>query len=633
MVFNINYQICAFILVIIVISMFHSKKRLRMDTDKVFGQLLFACLISVVLDIFSVFIINYKERVSHLLYVGACKIYALSICSVIFFVLLYILVLYNTKINGIKAKIVIFLMPLIIEVAAMFVLPLESYINVELGQIYTYGSFIYLTYGICFFYLGTAAVYTILYRKKIEVDKLKAICFFWLAISGTGLLQFVDNYKLLVSLAMGISTVYMYFCLENPSEHFARISGVFNFHALRVTLAYLYAKGGKFSVYSIVLKDYAFIYNIFGYENMDNMLSSIADFLNSIKGIRTFISESGQFYIVCDDVIESVKISEIIRNRFEQKWEIGDVNVVLSTLICELPDSKLVQNEDELLAILRYFVDTSMNKDYILIDAYKIEKKCEEDAIVKNIRKAVEKHEIILQYQPIYSVNEKKYTSLEALIRIKDEDGNLILPDVFIPLAEKNGMVVTLGVVIFERVCSFIRRNDLEQYGIEKIDINLSIVQSMQENLSDRLIEIMKANNVNPNKIRLEISEVYAGSTNSLLESNIEKLYSKGVAFALDDYGRGSMNLTNVSNIDYEMIKIDNSFVWSYFENEKMRNIFKFTVAVIKVLNLKVVVKGIETEQQYVEMLSNQVDYIQGYYMSKPINENRVIEFLKNNNK
>ena len=245
---------------------------------------------------------------------------------------------------------------------------------------------------------------------------------------------------------------------------------------------------------------------------------------------------------------------------------------------------------------------------------------------------AFSKRKIEVYFQPIYSNNELSFTSAEALVRLKDEDGKLIYPGDFIEDMEADGRIIELGQIVFEEVCKFISENDMEKLGLHYIEVNLSAVQCMQENLAITYINIMKKYKVDPKYINLEITET-AHSTRKTLLRNMNTLTKFGVSFSLDDFGTGNSNLNYVIEMPVNIVKFDKTMVNSYFENKIASFVMNSAVDMIKGLGHKIVFEGIEEEIQIDQLKILKVDYIQGYFYSKPIDKLKFVDFIKKNNK
>ena len=175
-------------------------------------------------------------------------------------------------------------------------------------------------------------------------------------------------------------------------------------------------------------------------------------------------------------------------------------------------------------------------------------------------------------------------------------------------------------------------KEEVQQYGLEQIEINVSAAQFDHENPAKLVIECIEKYHINPSQINLEITETAAGKNKTIMIQNMEKLIDKGVTFSLDDFGTGRSNIDYFVNMPVRTIKFDYTFTRGFFDNEKIKHVLTGMLDIIHKMNLSVVVEGIETKEQMQVMKAMGVEYIQGFYYSKPIPENEFMEFLRQNN-
>ena len=191
-------------------------------------------------------------------------------------------------------------------------------------------------------------------------------------------------------------------------------------------------------------------------------------------------------------------------------------------------------------------------------------------------------------------------------------------------------MIIKLGEIVFEKVCEMIKKNRLEQYGIEYIEINLSVVQCAYTYLADDFIKIMEKHKISPQMINLEITESASLSAKKTLLENMKCLMNYGVRFSLDDFGTGQSNLNYIVDMPVVIVKFDKDMTQAYFENRKAKYVLDAAMHMIHGMNLEIVSEGVETEKQYDTMKQLGINYIQGYYFSKPLPEQEFLSFLEN---
>ena len=242
------------------------------------------------------------------------------------------------------------------------------------------------------------------------------------------------------------------------------------------------------------------------------------------------------------------------------------------------------------------------------------------------IERALANHGFHVYYQPIYSIEKKRFVSAEALLRLIDEKEGFISPEIFIPAAEKSGAIHKIGDYVLTEVFQFIASSEYKKLGLEYIEINLSVSQCMHHGLADSILESMSRYGVSSNQVNLEITESAASYDQSVMSENLEQLSAAGLTFSLDDYGTGYSNMYRIAALPLKIVKLDKTFVNN--QNSKMWTILQNTVRMIKDLNMEIVVEGIETEEMVKKFSDLKCDFIQGYFFSKPIPQREFEEFI-----
>lgn len=242
------------------------------------------------------------------------------------------------------------------------------------------------------------------------------------------------------------------------------------------------------------------------------------------------------------------------------------------------------------------------------------------------IERALANHGFHVYYQPIYSIEKKRFVSAEALLRLIDEKEGFISPEIFNPAAEKSGAIHKIGDYVLTEVFQFIASSEYKKLGLEYIEINLSVSQCMHHGLADSILESMSRYGVSSNQVNLEITESAASYDQSVMSENLEQLSAAGLTFSLDDYGTGYSNMYRIAALPLKIVKLDKTFVNN--QNSKMWTILQNTVRMIKDLNMEIVVEGIETEEMVKKFSDLKCDFIQGYFFSKPIPQREFVEFI-----
>ena len=250
------------------------------------------------------------------------------------------------------------------------------------------------------------------------------------------------------------------------------------------------------------------------------------------------------------------------------------------------------------------------------------------------IKVAVEKDLFFMVYQPKYNYDHKIY-SAEALLRLRDENGGIVSPADFIPIAEESSLIIKIGDYVFEKVFEFIKNNKLalESSGIQNIAINVSPTQYCAPKFAEKVIGYAKQFGIDPHFVILEITEeVVAGSIDTVLDV-MNKLKKHGFKFSIDDFGTGYSSMRYLKNLPLDELKIDKSFIDDILEDEKTAAIVKTIIEMAQNLKIDVIAEGVENEEQVKLLYEYGCRLFQGYYFSKPLKENEFLKKLKSNKK
>lgn len=246
------------------------------------------------------------------------------------------------------------------------------------------------------------------------------------------------------------------------------------------------------------------------------------------------------------------------------------------------------------------------------------------------ITAALENKSFTVVYQPIYSASHGRFRSAEALLRLDDKKLGQVRPDEFIPIAEKSGLIVDIGKFVLEEVCRFISRNNLAELGLEYIEVNLSVVECLHDNLVDNVMEILNRNGVDSKFINFEITETASETFPETVMQNLNRLAERGICFSLDDYGTGYSNIKRILTMPLRIIKLDKEIIHAYFsmETSEADIVMLETMRMFKKLNKLVVAEGIETKEQAERLIRMGCEFLQGYYFARPMSSGDLIETL-----
>jgi diguanylate cyclase (GGDEF)-like protein/PAS domain S-box-containing protein len=246
------------------------------------------------------------------------------------------------------------------------------------------------------------------------------------------------------------------------------------------------------------------------------------------------------------------------------------------------------------------------------------------------LRRALERNELRLEYQPVVSLRDEAIVGVEALLRWQHPDRGLIPPAEFIPIAEETGLIEPIGSRVLEEAC----RQAAEWHAAMPdrapvgISVNLSAVQIANATLPDTVAMALRAADLDPSTLSLEITEsVLLGETARLTET-LTRLRKLGVRLVLDDFGTGYSSLGYLTRLPLDSLKVDRAFVDGLGRDRQDTSITEAIVAMARALSLPVICEGVETELQLAELRRMGCDQVQGFYFSRPVGARAIMSML-----
>jgi diguanylate cyclase (GGDEF)-like protein len=238
-----------------------------------------------------------------------------------------------------------------------------------------------------------------------------------------------------------------------------------------------------------------------------------------------------------------------------------------------------------------------------------------------DLRRALEKDELFVCYQPIVSVRDGELHGFEALVRWLHPERGIVSPEDFISLAEETGLILPLGLNVLRDACRQLRI--WQQRSIANRDlimsVNLSGKQLTQPDLIERIEEVLRESQIDPWHLKLEITETVVMENPELAAVTLVKLRSLGVRLSIDDFGTGYSSLSYLNRFPVDTLKIDRSFVASMNETDENLQIVKTIITLASNLGMQVVAEGVENEEQLTQLKLLKCQYAQGFYFSEPL--------------
>lgn len=418
-------------------------------------------------------------------------------------------------------------------------------------------------------------------------------------------------------------------------------TGVLNRRALYEYIDNI-SKCKNFTIFIIDVDNFKYINDNYGHHLGDAVLLNIANKLKELCSDGNIFRFGGDEFIVA---LENVKDKEEIERRSKKiineihKITINEninekVSISMGSATCKCNSKKCTEGSCKLITkadIALYKAKECGKNKYVIYTKGLEQERILRFNIETDLKKAVEKNEIKLFYQPQYTQN-NELIGFEALFRWDNKKYFNIPVIKIINIMEESNLIISIGNEIMKQACMFSKKINENREKILTVFFNVSSVQIMDDNFIKYIKKILKETKVNTKCIGIEITEsVFLENTNENIKK-ITKLKKLGINITLDDFGTGYSSLNYLVKLPLSQIKIDRSFILGIEEGEEYKNLVKLIVDSSHALNLYVVAEGIEKKNQLTVLSKMGVDYIQGYLFSKPLEENKALDLINENN-
>lgn len=245
-----------------------------------------------------------------------------------------------------------------------------------------------------------------------------------------------------------------------------------------------------------------------------------------------------------------------------------------------------------------------------------------------SLRKALEREEFVLHYQPQFELATNKIIGAEALIRWQHPENGLIPPLDFIPLLEETGLIVPVGDWVIQKACSQIIEWNNQGIKAPRISINISAKQFNQRNLTKNIMKIISQTGVNPELLELEVTESTIMRNFDHVVKVLTELHDNNIMLSVDDFGTGYSSLSYLKHFPIDVLKIDRSFVKEIPGNTDDTAIVNTIISMGHNMNLKVIAEGVETQEQRNCLTTLGCEFAQGFYFSRPLSADDFLAYV-----
>lgn len=380
------------------------------------------------------------------------------------------------------------------------------------------------------------------------------------------------------------------------------------------------------------LDNFKYLNESLGLEAGDHVIKTVAQRLDkSLRSVDTIARISGDEFIVLligagDEEAASravANLSMVVSQPIQMDRQAEDILMSASCGIAIYPRDGETLEELTPKAEAAMHHAKEMERGLFMFFTKDMNIRAQERLLLETkLRKALDRNEFELYYQPKVDLTSGKIYGAEALIRWINPELGLIGPDKFIPIAEETGVIVPIGDWVFKTACAQLKQWQQAGLAIDNVAVNLSGRQFAKPDLVHELISTIYEHDLRPECLEIEITESFIASSESGAVDALSLLSNTGIKLSIDDFGTGYSSLNYLHRFPLDIMKIDRSFLMRIGEEEEDRktgNLARAVIAIAKSMDLKIVGEGVETEKQLAFLRENGCDYLQGYYFSKPV--------------
>jgi diguanylate cyclase (GGDEF)-like protein len=402
-----------------------------------------------------------------------------------------------------------------------------------------------------------------------------------------------------------------------------------------ITVAPRHAK--KVAVLFLDLDGFKHINDSLGHSIGDKLLQSIAKRLvECVRGSDTVSRQGGdEFVVLLSEMEQSGDVAITARRMLESvskphSIDQHDLHVTTSIGLSIFPDDgmdaeTLIKNADTAM----YQAKENGRQSYQFFKPAMNVRAVQRQSIEESLRRALERNEFSVHYQPKINLRSGDITGAEALLRWTHPTRGPISPAEFIPVAEDCGLILPVGRWVLREACNQARAWADQGLALISMAVNISAMEFRNDNFLEGIFTILEETGLSPGSLELELTESVLMKRAEATETILKSLRARGVQLAVDDFGTGYSSLSYLRKFSIDALKIDQSFVRQITSAPDETTIVTAVISMGRSLKLRVVAEGVETKEELAFLQAHQCEEAQGYYFSRPVGANEFAKLLR----
>jgi len=624
------------LLIVLILAMFHGDSQQRSSRRyRLFNGCLALSVLSISLNIVSSVTINYAAQVPQLLNEAINTGYFLAQHANLTALVGYGLYLINEHVPNRhcfrKAGGIVLGLGAVLEILVLFNPWTKWFFYFENG-VYVRGPVNKLAFAIVGAELCMAVCCYVRNRHYISRAIHRLMASLPVIITMFLFVQLMLPDVMMVGMISAIVNLIFYISFQSNRIGQDALTELPNRHTLFQSLSDRMRKGKRLHLIMVNLDHFESVNRKFSTRQGDALLYAVARYLESFAPrYQVYRSSSTRFTLVGEYTSwQTAQASaHSIQARFVDPWETKGIEHVLEASFAHIVTHASDRDESRVAEQLSYTIAYAQERGNgsVMFFGERLRGLYERRLyVLEQIRRALEEESFEVYFQPVFSCHEGRFTTAESLLRLFDENGVLISPGEFIPLAEKNGLIDEISWLVLKKVCRFIGNHP--ELPLDSISINMSIQQLSDRSFMRRVHSCQAQYGVPAGKLRIEITDRTVTENPAMVRAVMSQMTGEGIRFYLDDFGVGYSNLASMISLPFETVKLDSSLLSDIENNEKLAGTVELLVNMLHNAGFIVVAEGIERLAQLECVKALGVDRIQGYYYARPMPPKELETFL-----
>ena len=629
MLYDYQYTVIAALVSAVLLTLIYQRKGYPSPSNRVFMRMMYVNLLATCADIFTFWTISFPERYPAWVLYGSNILYLW-----IFGMLPLMFARYLAALSGDERIKRVCRIQCAAAAGIEGVLLIASPLT---GWVFTYGADLVYRHGPLFWILYAIPVLLIadtllmMFARKAPISRLQSLTLGTVFLIGAvmAVIQIAIPKADMFHMSCALILLTVYIVLENPLYYTYRGTRCLGARAFFTELRQM--KEPSTRLLLVCLTNRARDRGVQEIRLMTALTDEAAERMHEKFGRSAYCIAPGKFVVIGDPHTGKGPddMADTARNAFMRPFNLYGKQIEARFGMRPMTLGDIMVSDDFADHFAEVIEQTSAERLLSVPDLTELlrsqhEYREVEDAVISGI----ENDRFYLMYQPIYDIAGGDFHSAEALLRLEDPQLGNVRPDIFIPIAERNGRITRIGDMVLEKACAFLKAHRADCPKLRYLEINVSPVQLLRADMADRFIGIMQKYGIAPDMINLEITESSLDLSEPAVVENIRKLRRFGASFSIDDYGSGFASASYLFRLPVSIVKIDRTILNEAMRDEKAMLVFGDTVRMVKKLGKTVIVEGAEDEEMARRIKESGGDQIQGYHYSRPLREEAFIQFM-----